>query len=145
MRESKIWKWQDSLRQGVRKIVMKEEVERNNPLFLGVFFIVVGFGLLVFFIYLLFLKEEVELLGNIDEKTFTAHVLSCSIQRFSLPREEDFPQEPLINLGDVAWSKPQLFSCLKGMSIAILQKRIYQNEANYFLSKIHYFSTTVAI
>lgn len=64
MRESKIWKWQDSLRQGVRKIVMKEEGERNNPLFLGVFFIVVGFGLLGFFIYLLFLKEEVELLGN---------------------------------------------------------------------------------
>lgn len=44
--------------------MMKEEGERNNPLFLGVFFIVVGFGLLGFFIYLLFLKEEVELLGN---------------------------------------------------------------------------------
>lgn len=122
IRESKIWKWQDSLRQGVRKIMMKEKGKRNNPLFLEVWFF-------------RFFKEEVELLCNIDERTFTGHVPSISIKRFSLCREKDFRRR-LINLGVVAWSKKLVFYCLKCFSIVIWQKRICQNEANYFLSKI---------
>lgn len=57
--------------------MMKEKGKRNNPLFLEVWF-------------LGFFKEEVELLCNIDERTFTGHVSSISIKRFSLCREKDF-------------------------------------------------------